>query len=496
MKKRFLKKMMYVLAAVLCLPAYADGDLQTEAPRGIFSVGPNTYVQFKDINESQLMQWASLPAEDTYGWRVLTSAEWSYLLVTRDDASHFNGDLNALGKVDGQNGLIILPDGWVQPDGVPVFTCVHDGITFAKNTYTAAEWEIMKASGAAFLPCEGYGYNGDDLANLPSDIKETPDHTINVTDHGAYWAADVYSENTAEAHCMRFTAPEYGTGDIHDFNHQEKVAYYSVRLARTVVVLDEMDETDAFLAKLPEARERNFALVRRTLGKDGTFYTLCLPFDVPNIELSPLAGAEVFTFAGGTVSGSTGYEKLNLELVPHTGSRLSMGVPYLLRWTNTGERMTMLRFDGVTNWAAAGVSEAPSDPGNGTIKFHGLYPRKRIPGYQETLNTPHYNFFLGANNTLYWPDDDKYRDSKMKGFRAYFYLDGGGPNGHEFNNQSQSQVASRYRNMPAVWRIRNTATGVENVQRDHEPCTKVIKNGVLVIRHGGKEYNILGEIIK
>lgn len=56
MKKRFLKEMMYLLAAVLCLPAYADGDLQTEAPRGIFSVGENTYVQFKDINESRLMQ--------------------------------------------------------------------------------------------------------------------------------------------------------------------------------------------------------------------------------------------------------------------------------------------------------------------------------------------------------------------------------------------------------------------------------------------------------
>jgi hypothetical protein len=210
-----------------------------------------------------------------------------------------------------------------------------------------------------------------------------------------------------------------------------------------------------------------------------------------------LAGAEVFTFAGGTVTGhETGNEKLNLELVPHTVPRLQMGVPYLLRWTNTGERMTFLRFDGVENWVAGVVSEATSDPGNENIKFHGLYPRKRIPGYNETVGIPHYNFFLGANNTLYWPDDIKYPDSKMKGFRAYFYLDGGGPNGHEFNNQSQSQVAARYRNMPAVWHIQNTATGVENVQRDNVPCTKVIKNGVLLIRHGGKEYSILGEMIK
>jgi hypothetical protein len=189
-----------------------------------------------------------------------------------------------------------------------------------------------------------------------------------------------------------------------------------------VIILDEMDETDAFLAKLPEASERNFALVRRTLGKDGTFYTLCLPFDVPNIELSPLAGAEVFTFAGGTVTGhETGNEKLNLELVPHTVPRLQMGVPYLLRWTNTGERMTFLRFDGVENWVAEDVSEATSDPGNENIKFHGLYPRKRIPGYKAG-DVPHYNFFVDTENTLWWPDDNLYKDSKMKGFRAYFQL--------------------------------------------------------------------------
>ena len=41
----------------------------------------NEYVQFKEANESKLMQWFSLPTEDAYGWRVLTSDEWSYLLV-------------------------------------------------------------------------------------------------------------------------------------------------------------------------------------------------------------------------------------------------------------------------------------------------------------------------------------------------------------------------------------------------------------------------------
>ena len=473
------------LAGMMCLPLMGQ-DPYPQAPRGIFSVGPNKYVQFKEANESKLMQWFSLPAEDTYGWRVLTSDEWSYLLVNGGGVGRENGDdLNALGCVNGQNGLVILPDGWVQPEGVPAFVPVSQGFAYDNNVYTADQWTIMATSGAVFLPCEGYGYN----VPVPSTvIKDNPDETENYSDHGAYWAADAHSAENA--HCMRFN-DQSGASDIHDLNNQDKYAYYSVRLARTVVVLDEMDETDAFLDKLPEARKKSFALMRRTLYKDGYFNTICLPFDVPDIAASPLAGAEVYTFDGGTVSGTTGNEQLNLSVSPLAGNRLSAGVPYLIQWANTGEVMTFLRFDGVENWVAAGVSEAPSDPGNENIKFHGLYPRKRIPGYQ-TGEQAHYNFFVDTENTLWWPDDSLFPDSKMKGFRAYFYLQGGGPDGH--NNGPSG--AARYRNMPAVWRIQNTATGVENVQRDNVPCTKIIKNGVLLIRHGGKEYSILGEMIK
>jgi len=476
------------LAGMVCLPLM--GQDPSQAPRGIFSVGENKYVQFKEANESKLMQWFSLPTtEDAYGWRVLTSDEWSYLLVNGGGVGRENGnDLNALGRIKTgeetwQNGLVILPDGWVQPEGVPNFRTVSQEMGYELNSYTSEQWAIMAASGAAFLPCEGYGHNTTETK------KDNPDNIENVTIHGAYWAADEHS--SSNAHCIRFN-DQSGVSDIHDLNNQTKYAYYSVRLARTVVILDEMDETEAFLTKLSEARTKSFALMRRTLYKDGYFNTICLPFDVPNFEASPLAGAEVYTFDGGTESGTTGNEQLNLSVSPLVGNRLSAGVPYLIQWANTGEVMTFLRFDGVENWVAAGVSEAPSDPGNENIKFHGLYPRKRIPGYQ-TGEQAHYNFFVDTENTLWWPDDKLYPESKMKGFRAYFYLQGGGPSGHQ--NDPSSAVA-RYRNMPAVWRIQNTTTDIEQVPSDKGQCTKVIKNGVLLIRHGGKEYNILGEMIK
>ena len=467
------------LAGMVCLPLM--GQDPSQAPRGIFSVGPNKYVQFKEANESKLVQWFSLPTEDAYGWRVLTSAEWSYLLVNGGGVGRENGnDLNALGRVNGQNGLVILPDGWVQPEGVPPFVTVEHGIGYELNSYTSEQWAIMAASGAAFLPAEGYGHNTTETK------KGDPDVIEDVQIHGAYWAADPHSADNA--HCMRIN-DQSGSSDIHDLNNQDKYAYYSVRLARTVVILDEMDETAAFLTKLPSARSKSFALMRRTLYKDGYFNTICLPFDVPNIDASPLVGAEVYTFDGGTESGTTGNEQLNLSVSPLAGNRLSAGVPYLIQWANTGEVMTFLRFDGVENWVAEGTSEAPSDPGNENIKFHGLYPRKRIPGYQ-TGEQAHYNFFVDTENTLWWPDDKLYPESKMKGFRAYFYLQGGGPNGHEFNNPSSA--VARYRNMPAVWHIQSTATGVENVQGNNVPCAKIMENGALFILYNGTMYNVQG----
>lgn len=492
MKKRFLKEMMYLLAAILCLPAYATA----QTPKNIFSVSEDgKMVEISQTIITGLFQWEKAKEKEHEGWRLLTSDEWTYLLVTRDDEDHYNTGMNNLGQIkltsgsgEYKHGLIILPDGWIQPEGT-AFNCVHDGITFETNSYSYEQWEIMKAAGAVFLPADGYGHNFN-----PKKISDilTPDTIEQSTMHGAYWAQDEYS--TANAYAMRFDG-EYGL-QIHDYTNQEKVAYYSVLLVKDVDIklLDELDETTAMTTRLNAARVDASVMVHRTLYKDGYFNTLCLPFNVPDIDASPLAGAQVFTFDGGTVTGyETGNEQLNLEVSPLVGRTLTRGVPYLLRWQNTGEVMTMLRFDGVTNWAPENsMEEATSnDPGNENIKYHGLYPRRHIPSYL-TGEESHYNFFVDVENSLYWPDDQLYPNSKMKGFRAYFYLQGGGPHGQA----DQVHVAARYRNMPSSWRIRSTATGVENVQKDNVPCTKVIENGVLLIRHGGKEYNILGEIIK
>ena len=84
-------------------------------------------------------------------WRTLTTQEWSYLLSGRTNATALRG----IAKVDGVNGIVILPDMWTLPEGMTFNAGSSKTAGWNHNVYTAAEWAQMEAAGAAFLPCNG-----------------------------------------------------------------------------------------------------------------------------------------------------------------------------------------------------------------------------------------------------------------------------------------------------------------------------------------------------
>ena len=71
----------------------------------------------------------------------------------------------------------------------------------------------------------------------------------------------------------------------------------------------------------------NVMLVRRTLYRDGTWNTLCLPFGVTNLSGTPLEGATVKTL-GSTDLSDDG--TLTLNFTDATG--IEAGKPYILKW--------------------------------------------------------------------------------------------------------------------------------------------------------------------
>lgn len=105
-------------------------------------------------------------------WRTLTADEWVYLFHGRTNASRLFG----FGRVNGVEGVIILPDNWVTPEGAS-FTpnplswasvvdsrgdfSGYSGNTgcYDNNTYGETQWLTMQAHGAVFLPAaNNYDY--------------------------------------------------------------------------------------------------------------------------------------------------------------------------------------------------------------------------------------------------------------------------------------------------------------------------------------------------
>ncbi len=454
MKDMMLQERNCKILALCALLLSAAGTVGATAPKGVFSVGPGVYATLGDENYSEgqkcFFTFDEAQAISVTEWHVLTKSEWTYLLVTRDEGRAAADQRNGIGTVDGTHGLIIIPDNWIQPSGVPALTGgVSEG--WGTNSYDATQWAAMEAAGAAFLPAAGYSTDGIHAEDPGSD--------------GTYWSSTEDESNTTNGYAIQFEHT-----DIHNRQPKAKGNYYSVRMAKTVTVLDENDDVSTFATKFATASTQDYALMNRTLYKDGYFNTICLPFDVNSIAASPLAGAEIFTFEGGNVVETGTGTELQLQLSPLVGDKLTKGVPYMIRWTS-GDDLSFLKFDDI----AWGAGSDAGQTGDAKVTFHGFYPMTTIT-YED-----HYNLFLGADNVLYWPIAD---DTSMKGFRAYWLV-----------NHSQPSPAPIYRGMPASLYIRQktgVTTGIENDELKTK-SDKILREGRVVLIINGEQYSIGGQ---
>ena len=141
--------------------------------------------------------------DDGNTWYTLTYDEWYYLRWNRTDASSLTGVARINLNADGTkyvNGLVLLPDGWTCPAGVTFksrFAGEWNVQAYADyQTFTLADWQLLEASGAVFLPAAGNRY-----AMKVSFVQNS----------GYYWSATPYG--TERAAYMEFRSdyakPQY-----------------------------------------------------------------------------------------------------------------------------------------------------------------------------------------------------------------------------------------------------------------------------------------------
>lgn len=155
---------------------------------------------------------------------------------------------------------------------------------------------------------------------------------------------------------------------------------------------------------------QHILLQDRTLFTDGGWNTLCLPFSIPDSATgySPIAGAQVKALSSSTFSDGT----LTLNFTP--AKTIEAGKPYIIKWNTTiAGNLSDPVFTSVT------VSTTTTTSVETTyVDFIGTY--SPIIWDKENKSI----LFLGAANTLYYPQPSGGQNPFINSCRAYFELKG------------------------------------------------------------------------
>lgn len=209
-------------------PTSTEGriDLFCWGATGLNGVAPNTESSFlaDNVNLAGNNDWGDVnlaynPTGQT-GWRTLSNAEWFYLINTRHNAKSKMG----FATITHDNnlstcGLVLLPDGWILPDGYSFTAGLSD--RYSTNIYTKDQWDDMALAGAVFLPAAGQR-SGNVVTNV-----DNPEYS----DSGYYWTS-TYStyedQGTPCAYYVWFS----DTGGFNNTTGTEGYRYYEDRRSR------------------------------------------------------------------------------------------------------------------------------------------------------------------------------------------------------------------------------------------------------------------------
>ena len=137
-------------------------------------------------------------------WRTLTINEWKYLLNTR------GGTFDAkfcMATVNGVKGMILFPDNYVQPTGIPAPSHIN-GVVDYLDVFTSGQWDSMESAGCVFLPAAGR--RGDAFSGVTIFYSGS---------YGHYWSSsscDISSfayDYTGRAYMLYFWKSEMKTMD-------------------------------------------------------------------------------------------------------------------------------------------------------------------------------------------------------------------------------------------------------------------------------------------
>jgi hypothetical protein len=191
-----------------------------------------------------------------------------------------------------------------------------------------------------------------------------------------------------------------------------------ITTAGTLVLTDIGDNTEAISTAAESGKKFNVTLDGRTLYKDGEWNTLCLPFNTTKTGL--LADATIMELdvdgkydENDRPDANGAYQTIldadgTLHLFFKDADAISAGVPYIIKWANSGEELENPVFENVLINSTASTSVSFTGG-----QFLGSYSSQSFSGQNKSI------LFLGEDGkTLVWPENG----AKIGAFRANFDL--------------------------------------------------------------------------
>jgi len=205
--------------------------------------------------------------------------------------------------------------------------------------------------------------------------------------------------------------------------------------------------------------------INRTIEADGTWYTLCLPFDMSAEKVSEVFGAStIATLVSSEDRGSLIH--LNFDYV----NAIQAGKPYLIKPGQnfaSGTTISNVTIKNVDPSAEGYKAKATH------MHFQGTFDKIMLTGEDKR--------YVSANNELYSPNPSD--GSKIGAFRCYFTIPSG------------SSASAPGKQARIVFGPQN-ATGIDQIDDPSKANGKLLINGVLYIIRDGNTYNAQGMLIK
>ena len=170
------------------------------------------------------------------------------------------------------------------------------------------------------------------------------------------------------------------------------------------------------------AQSADVQLQGRTLYKDGSWNTLCLPFSVSTAS-GTLSGDNVQAMTLNTTTSNLTDGTLTLNFT--AAETIPAGTPFIIKWDESGTDITNPVFEGVT------ISNATNDATiEDVLTFTGTYAPVSIAAADNT------KLYLGAANKLYYPNAAMTIGCQ----RAYFQLADGITAGEPVSGSNANQI--------------------------------------------------------